>query len=562
MNRRLENQVETVYQYDDGDRVLEMDHILDLVAGINSPNYKPSTLASVQYSYDAAGNPIFITRDGRTASYNYDSLNRLTQEIQGTTGLTAKDSTLCPSCPTPDPKVSLLSYDYDAAGNRVKQTRKLDGKTVVTTYNYASNGSNELSGFSDSAGLSRNYQYDATGNLTWRSGQNLSYDEAGRLVSAGTVDGTGYVDFDYDGEGERVRERPNGGISDAATAYIYDGLQVIADVQANNGTVKASYVVGLGQVVRKTTTSPALNGKAWNDYFLNDALGSVILTVDNQAKVQERRSYEPFGKDTGAPGEHRQGFTGQEQQADIGLYYYHARWMYAEVGRFGQADPLVRDNLVPGDWNQFVYVRNCPTTAVDPTGKIGRWLSDVSDFLTGEGYSNPEDSVTKVDSPFTDLSGQKIGEVEKVLLVETSQSGYMDPDATLEEMRAIGGVIKKRAECDGTSVEKTLQIRKFVEGYPFESGSDQANNYEEQLAIAGSPKSMYRTNPDVRLNSLMRVNLAIKVANEMGDGSILSTDPIPQSTNFRTKGDLGSDFSDETKWNYRDLGDTTFIWAK
>ena len=58
-------------------------------------------------------------------------------------------------------------------------------------------------------------------------------------------------------------------------------------------------------------------------------------------------------------------YTGQEYDADVGLYYYNARWYDPKIGRFLSEDPL---GFAAGDLNLSRYVNNGPTNAIDPSG--------------------------------------------------------------------------------------------------------------------------------------------------------------------------------------------------
>ena len=57
-------------------------------------------------------------------------------------------------------------------------------------------------------------------------------------------------------------------------------------------------------------------------------------------------------------------FTGREWDAEVGLYYYRARYFDPALGRFISSDP---SGFVDGP-NLFAYVGNKPTTYVDPFG--------------------------------------------------------------------------------------------------------------------------------------------------------------------------------------------------
>ena len=58
-------------------------------------------------------------------------------------------------------------------------------------------------------------------------------------------------------------------------------------------------------------------------------------------------------------------FAGMEYDSTTGLYYDHARYYDAAIGRFVSQDPK---GFAAGDTNLYRYVGNHPTSSVDPTG--------------------------------------------------------------------------------------------------------------------------------------------------------------------------------------------------
>jgi RHS repeat-associated protein len=60
-------------------------------------------------------------------------------------------------------------------------------------------------------------------------------------------------------------------------------------------------------------------------------------------------------------------FAGMEYDSTTGLYYDHARYYDAAIGRFGSQDPM---GFAAGDTNLYRYVRNGPTIATDPSGAL------------------------------------------------------------------------------------------------------------------------------------------------------------------------------------------------
>jgi len=71
-----------------------------------------------------------------------------------------------------------------------------------------------------------------------------------------------------------------------------------------------------------------------------------------------------------ATGTEKYTFTGQFIEADIGLYYFGARWYDASLGRFISEDPIKGSMLSSQSQNPYVYCMNNPLRYVDPTGMM------------------------------------------------------------------------------------------------------------------------------------------------------------------------------------------------
>jgi RHS repeat-associated protein len=79
--------------------------------------------------------------------------------------------------------------------------------------------------------------------------------------------------------------------------------------------------------------------------------------------------YDPFGNlvtETNATNGDRFKFAGMEYDSATGLYYDHARYYDATIGRFVSQDPIAFE---AGDTNRYRYVQNCPTTQADTSGE-------------------------------------------------------------------------------------------------------------------------------------------------------------------------------------------------
>jgi RHS repeat-associated protein len=63
-------------------------------------------------------------------------------------------------------------------------------------------------------------------------------------------------------------------------------------------------------------------------------------------------------------------FTGQREEASLGLYYYNARWYDSALGHFLSPDTLVPEAGNALDYHRYAYVRFNPLKYNDPSGHI------------------------------------------------------------------------------------------------------------------------------------------------------------------------------------------------
>jgi RHS repeat-associated protein len=322
--RTLPNSVATTYTYDGLDRLTQLKDAKGR-----------SVIADNQYSYNSAGDITQNIDQGGTHTYGYDLLNRLTSATY--TGTAAE------------------SYAYDGVGNRTTSHKS-------ATYSYQP--FDRLVSTSNAT-----YIYNNNGNMISKSDPSgttqFVWDFENRLTQVATPS-SGSVTYKYDAMGRRIQRIPSSGVS---TNFVYDGQDVIKDINSDGSTVE--YLNGPGvdnKIVQKGSTSKTTY------YFSQDHLGSTTALTGTTGKLVERIAYDAYGNNAGST-RTRYGYTGRERDPDTGLLYYRARFYDPQLGRFISEDPIG----LAGGINSFAYVGNNPQNAKDPSGL---YEIDVHYYLT------------------------------------------------------------------------------------------------------------------------------------------------------------------------------------
>jgi RHS repeat-associated protein len=274
-----------------------------------------------------------VEAGGRTVVYGYDNAYRLLSEaISGG---------------SPN---GTISYGYDAVGNRTSRTSTVAGIPTVASYTYDNN--DRLNGNT----------YNNNGNTTVSGGITYGYDFRDLLTSA-----TGGLAFVYDGDGNRVSQTAGG----TTTTYLVDDLnptgyaQVVEELVG--GTVQRTYTYGHDLISQNRLVSAT-----WTpSYHLADGLGSVRTLSDASGSTTDSYTYDAFGTAIATTGStpNRYRFTGEQFDADLGLYYLRARYYNQGSGRFLSRDTLAINQVDPREWNRYVYVAGNPVNLVDPSGR-------------------------------------------------------------------------------------------------------------------------------------------------------------------------------------------------
>ncbi|HAJ57219.1 MAG TPA: hypothetical protein DCL35_05560 [Candidatus Omnitrophica bacterium] len=295
-------------------------------------------LQDLNYSFDKNGNITTLTDNLRSniRTYAYDDLDRLTQAN---------------NVPSPTGGYANFNYQYDAIGN---MTYKSDTGVMIYGVNAGPHAVTNAGGY--------NYSYDANGNMTSGKNKTLEYDAENRIIRVNNLGSI--TDFVYDGDGGRVKKiTPTG-----TTTYIGS----LFEIDSSSGKATKHIFAGSTKVA-----SVSLRGSEAAEaiFYHSDHLGSSSVITDQNGQQVSHYEYTPYGSVAQVEGSDVTGykFTGKELD-NTGLYFYGARYYDPEIGRFVTADTIVQAPYDPQSLNRYTYCRNNPLNYVDPTGHLW-WLA-------------------------------------------------------------------------------------------------------------------------------------------------------------------------------------------
>ena len=340
--------------------------------------------------------------------YTYDRLNRMTNA-----DATVGDLTLASGHPdyTDSYRIGDVDILYDRIGNiqslsRVSKTGQGSSDYAeFTLFNYGYQaGNNRLLAANGLSGtVTRNYTYDANGNLLSDDFRTIDATEYGRASYPYHIDKeSDDIDYLYSIGDQRIFKSVTEPSGTVESYYLMDGMGKTIAIRTYDGSTEnwEYYLSGSERecnLVPLTNQAPGANvgntdvedmtfEKGQVRFYAYDHLGNTRLvyspdgyttnyTVSNIAFVA---SYFPYGKvlrEFVDGDEERYLTTQHERDRSTGLDYRGARYYDSDVARFLSLDPLSSDypNL-----SSYAYVAGNPVFFFDPDGLYPRPVTSLS----------------------------------------------------------------------------------------------------------------------------------------------------------------------------------------
>ncbi|HBA92108.1 MAG TPA: hypothetical protein DCZ08_10310, partial [Anaerolineaceae bacterium] len=174
--------------------------------------------------------------------------------------------------------------------------------------------------------------------------------------------------YSYDGDGRDLctPERSERGrlvksvVNGIVTYYV--GAHYEKTVQGSQQNERKYYFAGANRIAMRE------NGTL--TWLISDQLGSTSVTANASGNLLSSLRYTAFGEVRAASGttstDYR--YTGQRNEAEIGLYYYVARFYDPYLNHWTQPDTIVPDPYNPLAYDRYSYSSNNPINYADPSG--------------------------------------------------------------------------------------------------------------------------------------------------------------------------------------------------
>ncbi|MGJ8678289.1 MAG: RHS repeat-associated core domain-containing protein, partial [Akkermansiaceae bacterium] len=259
--------------------------------------------------------------------------------------------------------------------NRLSRTSSVSSVSSVVQ-NYSSND------------LLTNHTYDDNGNTTSSPSTDYAsiihdgipatgtisdvYDFRNKLIRRSFVGGKTIL-LSYDADGNRVSKQ----VLDTASAtfserehhYLVDtnnhtGYAQVAEERDGSGFLTRVNHYGHDLVATDFIT------EGYQRYYQYDGLGSVRALSDGNGDVTDEYTYDAFGIliDTTGSTPNDYLYTGEQWDADLGMYFLRARYNNVQTGRFHSMDTYEGRRGEPMTLHKYLYAHANPVSNIDPSG--------------------------------------------------------------------------------------------------------------------------------------------------------------------------------------------------
>ena len=330
-----ENQIFRVsYEYPDSEK-----NIISLPAAVVNGDSR------TEYTYDNNGNITSIKEGGKTVTYTYDGMNRLTRENNELLNKT-------------------ITYYYDEGGN-LREEREYDYTTEtlsgspkkLTTAVMDEKWKDKLLKWG-----STQMTYDACGNMlkkgdtsfTWMQGRKLS-----------EISNSKSIRYYYDHTGARVKKVVDG----VTTEYRMAGSLIVSE-RTGDETIWYQYDSAARLVAM------VVGGVRYN--YVRNAQNDITGLIDKTGKRVVSYKYDSWGKTISTTGtlaatigkKNPFRYRGYYFDAESGMYYLQSRYYDVEIRRFISADGIMASvgGNIKGS-NVFCYCFSNPIKTLDLSGK-------------------------------------------------------------------------------------------------------------------------------------------------------------------------------------------------
>ena len=342
----------------------------DLVSTLSYTKANGTSLLSLSYTYDAAGNIQTVSKSGTVYDqYAYDELGQLIREDN-------KDAN------------KSYTYTYDSRGNILeKKTYAFTPGTLGTaqktdSYGYATDSwKDRLTSYNGST-----ITYDAIGNpLTYNNGSAYTFTWEGRQMQSASKGNQTYS-YTYNSDGLRASKT----VGNTTYHYYWNSGKLIAMTYDDHYMIFTYTESGTPFSV---TCYDAYLDKEYECLYITNLQGDVVGIYDAaKSSMVISYTYDAWGRLVGKDGTSSDYaqlemnnpllYRGYQYDYETGFYYLQSRYYDPSVGRFINADEAICSTAIEGGIqnNLYAYCQNSCINYIDPSGyfRVKTWIVSTS----------------------------------------------------------------------------------------------------------------------------------------------------------------------------------------